>query len=73
MFYSSEVTPEVWSVVKDDIKETTTNVPDLKVDQNYQFRVVAKNQYGDSEPTEVTQLDSRLSSGWWTISLRVAE
>ncbi|KAL4217412.1 hypothetical protein ACF0H5_023862 [Mactra antiquata] len=46
-----ELPSHIWSVVAKDIKGTKYEVTGLNGDQDYMFRVRAKNEYGVSDPT----------------------
>jgi hypothetical protein len=48
-----------WKPVAMDLSETTHKVKDVKPDKEYEIRVVAKNEFGESEPTKAVKIEKR--------------
>ncbi|XP_064646398.1 twitchin-like isoform X5 [Lineus longissimus] len=48
-----------WKPVAKDLSETTHKIKDIKPDKDYEIRVVAKNEFGNSEPTKALKIEKR--------------
>jgi hypothetical protein len=52
-----------WKVVAKDLKEAKHNVKDIKPDKEYEYRVLAKNEFGTSKPSKSVKVEKR--AGRW--------
>ena len=53
-----------WSKVNRDlVQETTLMVPNLKENQDYQFRVVAENKAGPGKPSQEVRVTAKYPFG----------
>jgi hypothetical protein len=57
-----------WKPVAKDVKDATSTVKGIAPDKVHELRVVAKNEFGASEPTQAVKVDKR--AGKNTVELK---
>ena len=57
--FPREPDKDEWTVLVEDLADTTFSVPDLTPNKAYEFRVIAQNDYGCSEPCTPVRVPER--------------
>ena len=57
-----------WKEIAKDLRDTKFSVKDIQPDKEYEYRVVAKNEFGSSKPSKAVKVEKRAGKTIFAVS-----